>query len=556
MAYDFTKLALVQQVGITGETTVWSYTSNDDALSVIQGGGYFNPDLDESSENLTSLLKLYDFIMARGDDGCAVLYIVSVNPYVAADITDVSMDLGYGKMYIGNSSNHPTELTVSGNGHIIIGNGTTATTHAVTGDITLSNSGVTAIASGVIVNADVNASAAIAFSKLAALPSTQILVGSAGSVATAVTVTGDVTIGNTGVTAIASGVIVNADINASAAIDFSKLATLSSGNILVGSVSNVATSVAMTGDITISNAGVTAIGSGVIVNADINASAAIDYSKLATLTSGNILVGSAGNVATSVAMTGDVTISNSGVTSIGSGVIVNADINASAAIDFSKLATLSSGNILVGSAGNVAASVAVTGDIAISNAGVASISSGVIVNADVNASAAIDFSKLATLSSANILVGSAGNVATSVALSGDATISNAGALTIANSAVTNAKILNSTIAGAKLSSKAGYFTVTTATNGTTPVNVFGVGGAPCALTITNVFITALDANAGNITVQQAGNTVCTIAKGVVASVMLGAISLSNTVYAASDVCTVLSSAASGNAFVTIVFTVA
>jgi hypothetical protein len=128
-----------------------------------------------------------------------------------------------------------------------------------------------------------------------------------------------------------------------------------------------------------------------------------------------------------------------GATAIQAGVIVNADINASAAIAFSKLAALSSAQILVGSAGNVATAVTVTGDIVISNTGVTAISAGVIVNADINAAAAIDFSKLAALTSGHLLVGSAGNVATSVAMSGDATIIASGALTIANNAVTSAK---------------------------------------------------------------------------------------------------------------------
>lgn len=75
--------------------------------------------------------------------------------------------------------------------------------------------------------------------------------------------------------------IVNANVNASAAIAYSKLT-------LTGS----------------------------ILNADISASAAIAFSKLATLTSGNVLVGSAGNVATSVAMSGDVTIVASGAASL------------------------------------------------------------------------------------------------------------------------------------------------------------------------------------------------------------------------------------------------
>ena len=132
-----------------------------------------------------------------------------------------------------------------------------------------------AIVSGSITNAMVNAAAAIAYSKLNL--SDSILNADINSAA-----------------AIAysklnlSGSIVNADVNASAAIAYSKLS-------LAGS----------------------------IVNADVSASAAIAFSKLATLSSANILVGSAGNVATSVAVTGDVTIDNTGVTAIGTAKVVN-----------------------------------------------------------------------------------------------------------------------------------------------------------------------------------------------------------------------------------------
>lgn len=104
--------------------------------------------------------------------------------------------------------------------------------------------------------------------------------------------------------------------------------TLPNGQIFVGNASNVATAVAMSGDITITNAGVTAIGAGVIVNADINAAAAIAFSKLAALPSAQILVGSAGNVATAVAMSGDITISNAGVTAIGAGKVLLAMLGA------------------------------------------------------------------------------------------------------------------------------------------------------------------------------------------------------------------------------------
>ena len=93
-----------------------------------------------------------------------------------------------------------------------------------------------------------------------------------------------ITTGDTGTvtsTMIADGTIVNADIDASAGIAFSKLASLTSARIIIGNASNVPTSVAVTGDVTISNTGVTAIASGAIVNADINASAEIAVSKLA-----------------------------------------------------------------------------------------------------------------------------------------------------------------------------------------------------------------------------------------------------------------------------------
>jgi len=53
--------------------------------------------------------------------------------------------------------------------------------------------------------------------------------------------------------------IVNADIKTSAAIAFSKLSALASANILLGNASNVAAAVALTGDVAITNAGLTTV---------------------------------------------------------------------------------------------------------------------------------------------------------------------------------------------------------------------------------------------------------------------------------------------------------
>jgi hypothetical protein len=85
----------------------------------------------------------------------------------------------------------------------------------------------------------------------------------------------------------------------------------------------------------------TMIADATIVNGDISASAGIALSKLATSTAGNIIVYNSSGVPTAVTETGDVTISDTGVTAIASGVIVNADISASAAIELGKLADVS-----------------------------------------------------------------------------------------------------------------------------------------------------------------------------------------------------------------------
>ncbi len=62
----------------------------------------------------------------------------------------------------------------------------------------------------------------------------------------------------------------------------------------------------------------TMIADGTIVDADVNASAAIAHTKLANITAGSVLMGNASNVPTATAFSGDVTVSSSGVTAIGS----------------------------------------------------------------------------------------------------------------------------------------------------------------------------------------------------------------------------------------------
>jgi hypothetical protein len=116
--------------------------------------------------------------------------------------------------------------------------------------------------------------------------------------------------------------------------------TLADGRIFIGNASNVATGVATSGDITLSNTGVFAIATGVIVNADVNASAAIAYSKL-NLTSG--IVNADVNASAAIAY------SKLNLT----GNIVNADINAAAAIARTKFANGTANRVVINNASGV-----------------------------------------------------------------------------------------------------------------------------------------------------------------------------------------------------------
>ena len=177
----------------------------------------------------------------------------------------------------------------------------------------------TMILDGTIVNADINASAAIADTKLATISTASKVSNSATTAASANTASaivardasGDFTAGT--ITANLTGNVTgNLTGTASAATLAATATALATGRTisLTGDVTGTTGSFDGTGNATMTSS----IAAGVIVNADINASAAISYSKLdlaGTITSADI----------------------------SNGTIVDADINASAAIAMTKLAT-------------------------------------------------------------------------------------------------------------------------------------------------------------------------------------------------------------------------
>lgn len=82
---------------------------------------------------------------------------------------------------------------------------------------------------------------------------------------------GNATINDSAVTAakLAASAVTNAKVSASAAIALSKLASGSSGQVVVGNSSGVPTAVSMTGDIAITDAGVTAIGADKVLTTNV-----------------------------------------------------------------------------------------------------------------------------------------------------------------------------------------------------------------------------------------------------------------------------------------------
>lgn len=103
----------------------------------------------------------------------------------------------------------------------------------------------------------------------------------------------------------------------------------------------------------------------------------------------------------------------------------------------------------------------------------------------------------------------------------------------------------------------GYYVVSVATNGTTPVNVFGTTNG-FAGTITNVLVTGLDGTNANIGLADTAGTVVTVAKGTSSGLVTGGTTLSNTAFTSLGTMTIVSTsatAAGGAARVLITFTV-
>lgn len=290
-----------------------------------------------------------------------------------------------------------------------------------------------------IVNTDISASAAISLSKLAtgALPA-GITIASAnivdGAIATADIADSAITsnkVADSAITSakIADGTIVNADISALAAISHNKLANISSGQVLLGNASNIPTATALSGDVTINSSGVTVIGSGIIDNAKINASAGIVDSKLATISTAGKVANSATTATSANTVNAIVARDASGNFSAGT---ITAGLSGNATTATS--AATCTGNSSTATTWQTARNLALTGEVT------ATLSS---VNGSANVSAT------ATISNNSITTAKIADANVTTAKIADANVTTE---KIADANVTTAKLADGSVTQSKLNS--------------------------------------------------------------------------------------------------------
>ena len=136
-----------------------------------------------------------------------------------------------GNLFVGNASGKAVAVDAKGNGQILIGDGTTVNSKAMSGDVTIDKDGLTAIGNSVIENSDVSFTAAIAGTKIIPDFGDQ-----------SVTTTGDIS----GKDISASGILIVGPTN-------------TAGNLLVNNGTNGFGSVAMSGDVKIDGTGLSTV---------------------------------------------------------------------------------------------------------------------------------------------------------------------------------------------------------------------------------------------------------------------------------------------------------
>jgi uncharacterized protein YjbI with pentapeptide repeats len=406
-------------------------------------------------------------------DAATKAYVDSTVSTTNTNVTALST-LADGKIYLGNASNQATEVTVSGDvtmtnaGVVSIGTDKVVTsmlaTNAVTtakitdANITTAKLADAAVTTVKITDANVTtaklADANVTNAKLdkANIPLSGFGAATANVALGAKKLTG---VGNpTAAQDAATKAYVDSTVSTTNT-NVTALSTLDNGKIYLGNASNQATEVTVSGDVTMTNAGVASIGTDKVVTSMLATNAVttakitdanITTAKLADAAVTTVKITDA-NVTTAKladanvtnakldkaniplsgfgAATANVALGAKKLTGVGNPTAAQ-DAATKAYVDstvsttntnVTALSTLDNGKIYLGNASNQATEVTVSGDVTMTNAGVASIGTdkvvtsmlateavtsgkikdGEIVNADISLTAAIADSKLATI---------------------------------------------------------------------------------------------------------------------------------------------------------------
>ncbi len=173
-------------VSITNNTDNYLMTGTGSALNgeanltfdgtiLVNDGGEINLDISSGDPHMSFQIGGSDKFTLGVDDSDSDKFKIDSGSTVGAS-TLVTLDSSGNLIVAGDLTITGDDLFMNTNtaGHVLIGDGTNYNPTAVSGDVTINSSGATAIGSGVIVDADVNASAAIAVSKTALTAGTNI----------------------------------------------------------------------------------------------------------------------------------------------------------------------------------------------------------------------------------------------------------------------------------------------------------------------------------------------------------------------------------------------
>lgn len=209
-------------------------------------------------------------------------------------------------------------------GALLVADGDSYEEVAVSGDATLASTGALTIAA-LAVETAMLAAGAVTTGKVVGIASGKVLVGVDGTAGgnTTVSLSGDVTMSNAGVVTIAAG-----------AVEDSMIEGLANGALIVGSDGTAGgnAKVTVTGDITMDSSGVTTIGANTVTP-----------TMIENMTNGKIIIGVTATPNIAAVLSGDVTMDATGDVTIGVGVVED-----------SMFEGLAAGEILIGVDGTAA----------------------------------------------------------------------------------------------------------------------------------------------------------------------------------------------------------